>query len=103
MKDSLTEVIKYIIAETAKHSKSPDDWSEITVYQLVQRQAFAKAMELIRSNLLYHLSNGSYHIGIPKDKVIEMAKEIPELKEYILKHNRVSSTNFTTEELAKLK
>lgn len=93
------EILLQIVADTNKHKNVSEDWTEGSVYDIIGRQAFAKAMRLIQSNLFYYLNQGGYKYN--KADVLELAKQVPELAQYIKDHNRSYSSvkQFTEEDL----
>ena len=98
------ELLKLILSEFDKYSKNPEKClSEISVTELLEKRATQQATAFVKSNLFYFLNVGKF----AKEDVLEMCKQIPELKKYIIDRNRVysSSTNvrFSEKDLEVLK
>ncbi len=96
------DLIKLIFAEFDKYAKNPEkSLSEMTVNELVEKQALQRSTAFVKSNLLYALNSFKFK----KEDILELCKHIPELKTYIIDRNRSyrSDTRFDENDLKALK
>lgn len=107
--ESIISVVKYLrftIDQLDKYKAQRKDFIEMNTIELVSQHCTEKACNLVKSNLL-HTIGQSFHGVYNANDVFKIAKEIPELREYILNWNRSisldSSGRFSLEQLKELK
>lgn len=101
MKEAIS-IIKYILSECDKYNEEIR-LTDNTILQIVEKYEFAKAMSLIKGNLMYYLQENPHRLGLNSDQVIAIAKEVPELAKKIKESAYVRRSDFTKEQLDQLK
>jgi len=100
MKSPIVLLIQYTLDQ---YKKTADRVSlqEDSLIDVVRKHAAAQQASSAKSNLFYELTNRPNTLGLTPDQVIVIAKDIPELKDELLKKNSYTSRPVFTEEQLK--
>lgn len=101
----VSALLSYQVEQCKRHSEMKERIEELSLIELVDQRAAARAHKAVLNNTFYMLNEG-FAFGLTKEEVIDIALNVPEFKAYVLSHNKYAYQTphkFTPEMLNKLK